>query len=95
MPDFLGFCFFASLLVALSCCLVGLGPEARCVIMLDLVAGSTSTHSYKYNRYTRIKYSWVIGFGLLLLKPLPVYPMSEDFVPYSYHGNNLCPIYVP
>jgi hypothetical protein len=74
--------FFASLLVALSCCLVGLGPEAWCAAVLGLVAGWTSTHSYKHDRYTRIKYPWVIRFGLLLPKPIPVYPMGEDFVPY-------------
>jgi hypothetical protein len=76
--------FFASLLVALPFCLVGLGPEAWCVAVLGLVAGSASTHSYKHDRCTRTKYSWVIGFGLLLPKPIPVYPMSEDFVPYPY-----------
>jgi hypothetical protein len=76
--------FFASLLVALSCCLVGLGPRAWCATMLGLVAGSTSTHSYKHDRCTRMKYPWVIVFGLLLPKPIPVYPMGGDFVPYPY-----------
>jgi hypothetical protein len=52
--------------------------------MLGLVAGSASTHSYKHDRCTRIKYPWVIGFGLLLPKPIPVYPMGGDFVPYPY-----------
>jgi hypothetical protein len=76
--------FFASLLVALSCCFVRLGPRAWCAAVLGLVAGSTSTHSYKHDRCTRMKYPWVIGFGLLLLKPIPVYPMGGDFVPYPY-----------
>jgi hypothetical protein len=40
--------FFASLLVALLFCLVGLGPEAWCAVVLGLVAGSASTHSYKH-----------------------------------------------
>jgi hypothetical protein len=31
-----------------------------------------------------MKYPWVIRFGLLLPKPIPVYPMGEDFVPYPY-----------
>jgi hypothetical protein len=31
-----------------------------------------------------MKYPWVIGFGLLLPKPIPVYPMGGDFVPYPY-----------
>jgi hypothetical protein len=46
------------------------------------MADSASTHSYKQDRCTRMKYPWVIGFGLLLLKPIPVYPMSGDFVLY-------------
>jgi hypothetical protein len=79
-----GFCFFASLLVALSCCLVGLGPGVWCAAVLGLVAGSASTHSYKHDRRTRMKYPWVIGFGLLLPKPIPIYPMGGDFVPYPY-----------
>jgi hypothetical protein len=49
-----------------------------------LGGGSASTHSYKHDRYTRIKYQWLIGFGLLLPKPIPVYPMGGDFVPYRY-----------
>jgi hypothetical protein len=48
------------------------------------MADSASTHSYKQDRCTRMKYSWVIGFGLLLPKPIPIYPMGEDFVPYLY-----------
>jgi hypothetical protein len=76
--------FFASLLVALSCCLVGLGPGAWCAAMLGLVAGLASTHSYKHNRRTRIKYPWVIGIGLLFPKPIPVYPKGGYFVPYPY-----------
>jgi hypothetical protein len=76
--------FFANLLVALPCCLVGLGPRAWCAVVLGLVADSASTHSYKYDRCTCIKYPWVIGFGLLLPKPIPVYPMGGDFVPYPY-----------
>jgi hypothetical protein len=76
--------FFASLLVALPCCLIGLGPGAWCAAVLRLVAGSASTHSYKHSRCTRMKYPWVIGFGLLLPKPISVYPMSGDFVPYPY-----------
>jgi hypothetical protein len=48
--------FFASLLVALSCCLVGIGPGAWCAAMLGLVVGSASTHSYKWDRCTRMKY---------------------------------------
>jgi hypothetical protein len=31
-----------------------------------------------------MKYLWVIGFGFLLPKPIPVYPMGGDFVPYPY-----------
>jgi hypothetical protein len=31
-----------------------------------------------------MKYPWVIGFGLLLPKPIPVYSMGGDFVPYPY-----------
>jgi hypothetical protein len=31
-----------------------------------------------------MKYPWVIGFGLLLPKPISVYPMGGDFVPYPY-----------
>jgi hypothetical protein len=46
--------FFASLLVALSCCLVGLGPEAWCAAVLGLVAGSASTHSYTHDMCTRM-----------------------------------------
>jgi hypothetical protein len=57
---------------------------AWCVAVLGLVAGSTSTHSYKHDKCTCMKYQWVIGFGLLLPKPIPVYPMGGDFVPYSY-----------
>jgi hypothetical protein len=49
-----------------------------------LMADSASTHSYKQDRCTRMKYPWVIGFGLLLTKPIPVYPMGGDFVPYPY-----------
>jgi hypothetical protein len=48
------------------------------------MADSVSTHSYKQDRCTRMKYLWVIGFGLLLPKPILVYPMGGDFVPYSY-----------
>jgi hypothetical protein len=76
--------FFASLLVVLSCCLVGLGPGAWCAAVLGLVAGSASIHSYKHDSRTPMKYSWVIGFGLLLLKPIPVYPMGGIFVSYPY-----------
>jgi hypothetical protein len=76
--------FFASLLVALPCCLIGLGPGAWCAAVLGLVVGSASTHSYKHDMCTRMKYPWVIGFGLLLPKPIPVYPMGGDFVPYPY-----------
>jgi hypothetical protein len=76
--------FFASLPVALPCCIVALGLGAWCVAVLGLMAGSESTHSYKQNMYTRMKYPWVIGFGLWLPKPKPVYPMGEDFVPYPY-----------
>jgi hypothetical protein len=63
--------FVASLLVALLCCLVGLGPGAWCAVVLGLVAGSASTHSYKHDRCRRMKYPWVIGFRLLLPKLLP------------------------
>jgi hypothetical protein len=79
----LGFCFFTSLHVALLC-LVGLGPGVWCAVVLGLVAGSTSTYSYKKDRCTRMKYPWVIGFELLLPKPIPVYPISGDFVPYPH-----------
>jgi hypothetical protein len=48
--------FFASLLVSLLCCLVGLGPEAWCVAVLGLLSDSVSTHSYKQDRCTRMKY---------------------------------------
>jgi hypothetical protein len=48
------------------------------------MADSASTHSYKHDRCTRMKYPWVIGFGLLLPKPIPVYPMGGDFVPDPY-----------
>jgi hypothetical protein len=75
----------ASLLVALPCCLVGLGPRTWRAVVLGLVAGWASTHSYRQDRCTRMKYPWVvIGFGLLLPKPIPVYPMGGDFVPYPY-----------
>jgi hypothetical protein len=37
----------------------------------------------------------VIGFGLLLPKPIPVYPMGGDFVPYPYPWDNFCLIPVP
>jgi hypothetical protein len=80
----LGFCF---LLVALSCCLVGLGPGAWCAVVLGLVIGSASTHSYKQDRCTRIKHPWVIKFGLLLPKSIPVYPMGRDFVPHPHYRN--------
>jgi hypothetical protein len=75
----LGFCFFASLLVAMLCCLVGLRPRAWCAGVLGLMASSASTHSYKQDRCTCMKYSWVIGFELLLPKPILVYAM---IVPY-------------
>jgi hypothetical protein len=84
MAGYFSVLFFASLLVALSCCLVGLGPGAWCAAVLGLVAGLASTHSYKHDTCTRMKYPWVIGFGLLLPKPIPVYPMGGDFVPYPY-----------
>jgi hypothetical protein len=48
--------FFASLLVVLPCCLIGLGHGAWCVVVLGLVVGSVSTHSYKHDRCTRMKY---------------------------------------
>jgi hypothetical protein len=38
----------------------------------------------QHDRGTRMKYPWVIGFGLLLPKPILVYPMGEDFVLYLY-----------
>jgi hypothetical protein len=57
---------------------------ARCAAVLGLGAGSASIHSYKHDRYTRMKYPWIIGFGLLLPKLIPVYPMGGDFVSYSY-----------
>jgi hypothetical protein len=76
--------FFASPLVALPCCLVGLGAGVWCAIVLGLVADSASTHSYKQDRYTRMKYPWVIRFGLLLPKLILVYPMGGYFVPYPY-----------
>jgi hypothetical protein len=47
MAGYFRLLFFANLLVALSCCLVGLGHGAWCAVMLGLVAGSTLTHSYK------------------------------------------------
>jgi hypothetical protein len=49
-----------------------------------LMANSASTHSYKQDKCTRMKYPWVIGFELLLPKPILVYPMGGDFVSYSY-----------
>jgi hypothetical protein len=72
------------MLVSLPCCLVGLGPEAWCVVVLVLVFGSASTHSYKQDRYTRMKYLWIIEFGLLLTKLILVYSMGGDFVSYTY-----------
>jgi hypothetical protein len=84
MADYFRFLFFASLLVALPFCLVGLVPGAWCAAVLGLVAGSASTNSYKHDRCTRMKYSWVIGFELLLSKPISVYPIGRDFVTYSY-----------
>jgi hypothetical protein len=84
MAGYFRILFFASLLVALPCYLVGLGPGAWYATTLGLVDSSTSTHSYKHDRYTRMKYPWVIGFGLLLPKPITVYPMGGDFVPYPY-----------
>jgi hypothetical protein len=76
--------FFSSLLVALLCCLVGLGPRVWCADVLGLMVVSASTQSYKQDKCTCMKYPWVIGFGLLLLKHIHVYPMSGDFVPYPY-----------
>jgi hypothetical protein len=84
MTDYFRVLFFASLLVALPFCLVGLGPAAWCAVVLGLVAGSALTQSYKHDMCTRMKYPWVIGFGLLLPKPIPVYPMGGDFVTYPY-----------
>jgi|UPI0002217B72 hypothetical protein len=55
-----------------------------CAAVLGLVVGSASTHSYKHDRCTRMKDPWVIGFGLLLPKPIPVYLMGGDFVLYLY-----------
>jgi hypothetical protein len=76
--------FFVSLLVALPCCLVGLGHGAWCAVVLGLVAGSASTYLYKQDRCTRMEYPWVIGFGLLLPKLIHIYPIGEDFVTYLY-----------
>jgi hypothetical protein len=84
MSDYFRVLFFASLLVALSCCLVGLRPRVWCAGVLVLMVSSTSTHSYKQDRCTCMKYSWVTGFQLLLLKPIFVYAISGDFVPYPY-----------
>jgi hypothetical protein len=71
-------------LVVLSCCLVGLGLGAWCAVVLGLVAGSFSTHSYKQDMCIRMKYLWIIRFELLLLKLILVYSMIGDFVPYSF-----------
>jgi hypothetical protein len=71
MTDYFRVLFFASLLVALSCCLCWARTWAWCAVVLGLVAGSVSTHSYKHDRYTRVKYPWVIGFELLLTKLIP------------------------
>jgi hypothetical protein len=91
MTDYFRVLFFASLLVALPCCLIGLGPGAWCAAVLGLVAGSASTHSYKHDRCTRMKYPWVIGFGLFLPKPIPF----TQWVEIHTHGYNFCPIPVP
>jgi hypothetical protein len=56
MASYFRVLFFASLLVVLLCCLVGLGPEAWCDVVLGLVTSSTSTHLYKHDKYTRMKY---------------------------------------
>jgi hypothetical protein len=48
------------------------------------VADLASTNSYKQDKCTRMEYPWVIGFRLLLPKPIPVYPIGGDFVPYPY-----------
>jgi hypothetical protein len=95
MAGYFRILFFASLLVALSYCLVGLEPEAWCAVVLGLVAGSVSIHSYKQDRCTRMKYSWLIGFELLLPKLIPIYSMCEDFVLCPYPWDNFCPIPVP
>jgi hypothetical protein len=60
MTGYFRLLFFASLLVALSCCLIELGPRAWCTVVMGLVVGSASTHSYKHDRCTRMKYTWVM-----------------------------------
>jgi hypothetical protein len=89
MADYFRVLFFSSLLVALSCCLVGLGHGAWRAAVLGLVAGSASTHSYKQDRCTRMKYPWVIEFGLLLPKHIPIYRMETFFVPYPYSNRRI------
>jgi hypothetical protein len=49
-----------------------------------LVVGLASNYSYNQDKCTRMKYPWVIGFGLLLSKPIPICPINEDFIPYPY-----------
>jgi hypothetical protein len=55
MASYFRVLFFASLLVVLSCCLVGLGLGVWCAGVLGLVAGSASTHSYKHDMCTSMK----------------------------------------
>jgi hypothetical protein len=43
-----------------------------------------STQSYKQDMCTDMKYPWVIRFGLLFPKPIPIYQMGGDIFPYSY-----------
>jgi hypothetical protein len=100
MTDYFRVLCFASLLIALSCCLIRLGPGAWCAVVLGLVVGSASPHSYKHDRCTCMKYTWVIGFGLLLPKPIPVLSnewrfclisilMGTIFVSYSYPNRGI------
>jgi hypothetical protein len=84
MASYFRVLFFSSLLVVMPCCLVGLRPRAWCAGVLGLMASSASTHSYKQDRCTYMKYSWVNGFGLLFTKPTLVYAMCGDFILYPY-----------
>jgi hypothetical protein len=75
--------FFASLLVALSCCLVGLGPGALSCwawwsarLDLNSFIQTRQVYTYETPMCNRI---WIIDS-----QTIPVYPMSGDFVPYPY-----------
>jgi hypothetical protein len=66
----------------LACCPAGLGVGL--LVDRGQLALKQSSVQYKNDKCTCIKYPWVIGFGLLFPKPIPVYPMGGHFVPYTY-----------